>query len=54
MGTVAGNKLFIFSSVQADGDSISLQRVIAGKQRSAEHKSRDILRAVKFAENKSG
>ena len=33
-----------FSSVQADGDSTSLQRAIAGKQRSAEHKARDKYR----------
>ena len=33
-----------FSSVQADGDSTSLQRVISGKQRSAEHKARDKYR----------
>jgi predicted methyltransferase len=33
-----------FSSAQADGDSTSLQRAIAGKQRSAEHKARDQYR----------
>jgi predicted methyltransferase len=33
-----------FSSVQADGDSTSLQRAISGKQRSAEHKARDKYR----------
>ena len=35
----------IFSSAaQADGDLTSLQQAIAGKQRSAEHKARDIYR----------
>ena len=33
-----------FSSAQAAGDSNSLQRAIAGKQRSAEHKARDQYR----------
>ncbi len=33
-----------FSSAQADRDATSLQRVIAGKQRSAEHKARDKYR----------
>ena len=33
-----------FSSAQADGDSTSLERAIAGKQRSAEHKARDKYR----------
>jgi len=33
-----------FSSVQADTDLTSLQRAIAGKQRSAEHKARDKYR----------
>jgi predicted methyltransferase len=33
-----------FSSAQADGDSISLQRAIAGKQRSSDHKARDKYR----------
>jgi len=33
-----------FSSVQADADLTSLQRAIAGKQRSAEHKARDKYR----------
>ena len=33
-----------FSSAQADGDSTALERAIAGKQRSAEHKARDKYR----------
>jgi predicted methyltransferase len=33
-----------FPSAQADGDSTSLQRAIAGKHRSAEHKARDKYR----------
>jgi predicted methyltransferase len=33
-----------FSSAQADGDLTSLQKAIAGKQRSLEHKARDIYR----------
>ena len=33
-----------FSSAQADGGSTFLQRAIAGKQRSAEHKARDQYR----------
>ena len=33
-----------FSSVQADANLTSLQRAIAGKQRSAEHKARDKYR----------
>ena len=33
-----------FSSAQAEGDLTALQRAISGKQRSAEHKARDIYR----------